>query len=268
MRKDRPERKESEVIGLIPAGGQAKRLSPLPCSKELYPIGFERTDAAATERPKAVCEYLLERMRQAGIERVYIVLRQGKWDIPAYLRDGAMLDMHIAYLMMNLPFGAPYTLDQAYPFVRDSLVALGFPDILFGTENGFEQLLVKQAASGSDVVLGLFPTDRSEKVDMVDVEADGKIRRIVIKPKQTSLRFTWGIAVWTPAFTHYMHEYLKGRGATAAQQPELFVGDVIQAAIHDGLQIQSLQVSKEPFLDIGTPDDLVRALRDLASRGK
>ncbi len=47
MRKDRPERKESEVIGLIPAGGQAKRLSPLPCSKELYPIGFERTDAAA-----------------------------------------------------------------------------------------------------------------------------------------------------------------------------------------------------------------------------
>ncbi len=54
----------------------------------------------------------------------------------------------------------------------------------------------------------------------------------------------------------------------AAQQPELFVGDVIQAAIHDGLQIQSLQVSKEPFLDIGTPDDLVRALRDLASRGK
>ncbi len=47
MRKDRPERKESEVIGLIPAGGQSKRLSPLPCSKELYPIGVERTDAAA-----------------------------------------------------------------------------------------------------------------------------------------------------------------------------------------------------------------------------
>ncbi len=47
MRKDRPERKESDVIGLIPAGGQAKRLSPLPCSKELYPIGFGRTDAVA-----------------------------------------------------------------------------------------------------------------------------------------------------------------------------------------------------------------------------
>jgi glucose-1-phosphate thymidylyltransferase len=30
-----------EIIGLIPAGGVAERLSPLPCSKEIYPIGFK-----------------------------------------------------------------------------------------------------------------------------------------------------------------------------------------------------------------------------------
>ncbi len=51
-----PKTTQREIIGLIPAAGQATRLAPLPCSKELYPIGLERGGA----RPKVVCEYLLD----------------------------------------------------------------------------------------------------------------------------------------------------------------------------------------------------------------
>jgi len=29
-----------EVVGIIPASGRATRIAPLPCSKELYPVGF------------------------------------------------------------------------------------------------------------------------------------------------------------------------------------------------------------------------------------
>ncbi len=266
MKKNQRDQGEQAVIGLIPAGGQATRLPTLPCSKELYPVGFERESAAKQPRPKVVCEYLLEKMRRAGITNVYIVLRHGKWDIPAYFRDGATLDMHIAYLMMNLPFGAPYTLDQAYPFVRHSLVALGFPDILFSPDDAYEHLLAKQKTSEADVVLGLFPTDRPDKVDMVDVGADGKVRQIVIKPQQTSLHWSWGIAVWTPAFTHYMHEYLARSKDSAAERPEPFVGDIVQAAIEDGLRVHAVQVSETPFLDIGTADDLVKAVRQFSAR--
>jgi len=28
------------VVGLVPATGRATRITPLPCSKELYPIGL------------------------------------------------------------------------------------------------------------------------------------------------------------------------------------------------------------------------------------
>lgn len=260
MTKDQYDQREQAVIGLIPAAGQATRLPALPCSKELYPIGFQHDDAAAQPRPKVVCEYLLDKMRRAAIRNVYIILRPDKWDIPAYFRDGATLDLHIAYLMMNLPFGAPYTLDQAYPFVRHSLVALGFPDILFSPDDAYEQLLAKQKTSNADVILGLFPTDRPEKVDMVDVGPDGKVRQIVIKPQETSLRWSWGIAVWTPAFTHYMHEYVVCSKESAAERPEPFVGDIVQAAIQEGLRVEAVQVSKKPYLDIGTPDDLKKAV--------
>jgi glucose-1-phosphate thymidylyltransferase len=66
-------------------------------------------------RTKVVYDYLLEEMWLAGITKVYVVLRERKWDIPADFGDGKMLDVHLAYLMMDLSFGVPYTLDQACP---------------------------------------------------------------------------------------------------------------------------------------------------------
>ena len=39
------------------------------------------------------------------------------------------------------------------------------------------------------------------------------------------------------------------------------VGDVVQAAIDHGMRVEAVQVSDEPFLDIGTGEDLVSAVR-------
>ncbi len=262
---------EREVIGLIPAGGQATRIAPLPASKELYPIGFRTVEGDRGLRPKVVCHYLLEKMRLAGIHKAYFVLRPGKWDIPAYFRDGAMLDMHLSYLMMGLPFGVPYTLDQAYPFVQDALIALGFPDILFQPDDAFTQLFVRQATSQADVVLGLFPTDQPHKAGMVDFDAQGRVQLVIEKPAQTHLQYMWGIAIWTPAFTHFLHQYLTTIQATQdAENPlpqlrELPIGDVIQAAITRGLRVEAEVFATGTYLDIGTPEDLVRAVRTFAA---
>lgn len=260
-----------KIIGLIPAGGQATRIAPLPCSKELYPAGFRQVGDGLELRPKVVCHYLLERLRLAGIDKAYVVLREGKWDIPAYLGDGAMLNMHLAYLIMGLPFGAPFTLDQAFPFVQDALVALGFPDIIFHPEDAFVHLLEQQAATAADVVLGLFPTDQPQATDMVEWDADGKVRRITVKPAQTDLLYAWVIAVWTPAFTHFMHQYLAALQAGGAQEQsnngrprtrELYVGHVVQAAIEAGLRVEKCLFPQGSYLDIGTPDNLVKAIQN------
>ncbi len=264
---------DREVIGLLPAGGRATRISPLPCSKELYPLGFHRIDEGGALRPKVVCHYLLEKMRLAGIMKAYIVLRQGKWDIPAYLGDGQMFDMQLAYLMMHLPFGAPYTIDQAYPFVQDHIVAFGFPDIIFQPDDAYVRLLKRQADTNADVVLGLFPVDQPQKWDMVDFDEKGRINQILIKPPQSHLRHTWIIAVWTGVFTQFMHQYLsmilsppggedqEESNEVFSKQRELFVGDVIQAAILDHLHVEGVLFPEGTCLDIGTPDDLVKAIR-------
>ena len=96
---------------------------------------------------------------------------------------------------------------------------------------------------------------------MVELEINGKrVRRIVVKPTQTHIPFTWGIAIWTPVFTTFMHNYLASKDESVANHPEVFVGNVIQAAIDNDMRVEGLQVSDHPYLDIGTPEDLARAV--------
>ncbi|HEY7213872.1 MAG TPA: hypothetical protein VIC28_04540 [Thermoanaerobaculia bacterium] len=117
------------LVGLIPAAGRAERLGPLPCSKELLPVGFRETPKGPV--PKVVGHYLLERFRAGGIRQVFMVLHESKWDIPRYFGSGEIADVALAYLSIPGSRSVPETLDRAYPFVRDSLVALGFPDVIF-----------------------------------------------------------------------------------------------------------------------------------------
>jgi glucose-1-phosphate thymidylyltransferase len=262
---------KKRIIGLLPAGGQATRISPLPLSKELYPIGFHFSKNNQTDkthlRPKVVSHYLLEKMQLAGIEQAYFILRSGKWDIPAYFGDGTMLSMNLGYLIMGLSYGVPFTLDQAYPFLQDAIVALGFPDILFQPDDAFTKILARQTATDADIVLGLFPTSNPEKAGMVDFDATGKVNLIIEKPQHSDLKYMWAIAVWKPAFTEFLHHHiltLKAR-KDLLQLPELPIGNVIQAAIQQGMHVEAEVFADGSYLDIGTPNDLITAVHQYSS---
>src|SRR6266699_3765076 len=68
--------------GIIPAAGNGTRIQPLPFSKELLPIGSRQHDG--TERPRAVSEYLIERMLQGGADKICFVISRWKFDILQY----------------------------------------------------------------------------------------------------------------------------------------------------------------------------------------
>jgi glucose-1-phosphate thymidylyltransferase len=221
-------------------------------------------------RPKVVSHYLIEQLRQGGVYRAFFILRNGKWDIPQYYGDGAMVGMSLGYLMMGKPFGTAYTLDAAYPFVRGARVALGFPDILFEPRDAFTRALHRLASTRADLVLGLCQVRDKSISDMVAVDRTGRVREVVIKPKTTKLKLGWVFAVWTSKFTEFMHEYLQ-TPRTSTEVPdaglpaELTVGDVIQAAVSGGLPTQSVVFPRRTYLDIGTPANLIEAVRESAS---
>lgn len=260
------------IIGLIPAAGQGTRLSPLPMSKELFPVGFRMVTSKAGARPKVVCHYLLEKMQRAGVEKAFFILRPGKWDIPAYLGDGADVGLHLAYLTVHVPFGVPFSLNQAYPFVQGATVVLGFPDILFEPENAYQVLLDRLHGGTADVVLGLFPTDQPDKVGVVDFDDNGVVRGIYEKSGLTHLPYMWAIAAWRPSFTEFLHRFVGDRAkaligsqipqhmATLPPHSETPIGDVIQAALESGLRVEAHPFAQGSYLDIGTPENLAKAI--------
>ena len=248
------------IVGVIPAAGTASRLQPLPFSKELYPIGFEKTNGSISHT-KVAAAYLVEQMAAAGAEQLYFILRKGKWDIPSYFGDGSQFDLSIAYLIMGLPHGSPFSTDQAYSFVKDKLVLFGFPDILLAVPGAFEKLVQKQEETGAAIVLGIFETDNPEKWDVVVLQTDESINSIHPKPHISSSKHAWAFACWSPEFTIFMHDYLQ----QALERPEsitseLSIGHVLQAALKSGLKVSSVLFERNCCLDVGTPEDLQKAI--------
>ncbi|HTE34586.1 MAG TPA: hypothetical protein VK666_29610 [Chryseolinea sp.] len=257
---------QKEVIGLIPAGGHATRLAPLPCSKELFPIGWQ-VDDAGNKKPKVVSHYLLDKYKAAGVSKIYFILRKGKWDIPQYYGDGAMTGMDLAYLIMNLPHGHPFTIDQAFPFIKDNMVAFGYPDILFEPHDAFSRLLAKQVATNASVVLGIFPITPDQRwVDLLSFHEDQKIKSIArADSNPLDQRLGWAIALWSPEFSLFMHQFLndavKANTFTAAGGKEYTMNHLFQAVLDKGLSIESVVFESGFVLDVGTPDDMIAAQR-------
>lgn len=257
-----------EVIGLIPAGGQATRLAPIPSSKELYPIGF-RAIVGDNLRPKDVSNCLLENTHLADVRKASMILRAGKWNIPAYYGDDVIVGMHLGYLTVQLPYDVPVTLSQAYPFIRHALIAVTFPDILFQPKDTFKHMLARQAKTQADVVVGVVPFETPHKGGMVDFDVNGQVHQLLDKPTESHLMYSWHVAVWAPKFTKFMHQFLAAIKAKHNQKSqidpsysikEIPLGTLIQAEIAQGLRVEAEVFPEGGYLDIGTPGNLVKAV--------
>src|SRR5918912_1583391 len=101
--------------GIIPAAGMGSRIQPLAFSKELLPVG-SRFDGA-TERPRAVSEYLIERMLSAGADKICFVISPWKSDIMQYY-GGAIGGAAIAYVVQPEPAGLCDAIFRALPLIN------------------------------------------------------------------------------------------------------------------------------------------------------
>lgn len=247
-----------ELFGLFPAAGTATRLGLPGASKEILPIGA-RPGPDGPEQPILVCENLLAAFRAAGCARVLVLRRAEKVDLERALGDGARFGVAIEHLVVPPTRSVPETLDQAYVRFRDREVAVGFPDVLARPVEGLAAAVAHRRASGADVALALYPTDRPHKCDMVAIGSDGAVRGIEIKPARTALSLTWLFATWGPRFSAFLHHAVR-RGRPPHGR-ELAVSDVLLSAIAAGLRVEAVALPSGSHLDVGTPDDLARARR-------
>ena len=270
----RGENWQKEVVAVLPAAGRSLRLAPLPCSKEILPVGLQTTADTRAPRLRVVSHYLFDCLKKAGIRKAYIVIRQGKWDIPAYWGNGEMIGMNLAHVVIEGSSGPPDTIDRAYPFVKDKIVAFGFPDIILRPKDVFVKLLNRLNRSRGDVVLALFPAHDAKAMDMIDIDATFRVRAIHLKPRRTRLRYAWLCAVWTPVFTEFLHQFLlrvkKGEKSGVVgnrridAQGDIPVGVVLREAVKAKFKIEGVAFPTGWYIDIGTPKALSMVHRSVS----
>ncbi|HEX3555579.1 MAG TPA: nucleotidyltransferase family protein [Thermoanaerobaculia bacterium] len=230
--------------GIVPAAGTGSRIQPLAFSKELLPVG-RRTDGE-TERPKAVSEYLLERMTLAGASKICMVISHGKSDIVEYY-GGSLGAVPICYVVQPEPRGLCDALFRALPLLGpDDEVLIGLPDTVWFPEDGLRRL-GRPGREGLSFLL--FPVQRPELFDAVVTDEDGRVLEIQVKRQDAASTWVWGAFRMPAAVFRELHELWRERAERGDR--DVYVGTLVNAWLARGGEAWGVRAG-ESYVDVGT----------------
>lgn len=248
-----------QIIGLIPAAGKASRMENLPFSKELLPlVNSSSIDTSRVEYPRVAIDNALETITSAGIDDTCIVIAPGKWDIPNHTGSGERYGQHLAFVVVEESPSVPASLASARFVIQRREVAMVFPDIVFEPRWALKEIIEHRRQEDVDLVLALVPAANGDKIDIVTVTKNGSVTQVTPKPGRDRHGWTWVAATWSHRFTSYLETTFRALEATAADtfKRELYVADLINAAIEAGYRVRSVSYPHGISYDLGTPDEL------------
>jgi len=237
--------------GIIPAAGEGSRIQPLAFSKELLPVG-SRLDGG-TERPKAVSEYLVERMLIGGARKICFVISHGKSDILEYY-GGEIGGAALSYVVQSRPAGLCDAIFRALPLIPpDEMVVIGLPDTVWFPNNGLCSLGEKALS------FLLFPVDHPELFDAVVTDGHGNVMEIQVKKTNAASAWVWG-AFKMPG--HVLHELFQLW--SKRERRDEYMGTLINAYLAQGGQALGIRAG-EAYVDVGTLNGYREAIHLLSA---
>lgn len=233
--------------GIIPAAGVGSRIQPLAFSKELLPIG-SRSDGEL-ERPRAVSEYIIERMLAAGTDKICFVISPGKSDIMEYY-GGSIEGASLCYVVQPRALGLCDSIFRAIPLIdaRDEVV-VGLPDTIWFPTDGLRLL------PGGALSFLLFPVDRPELFDAVSAAGDGRVTAIQVKAAHPDSHWIWGAFKTTGAVLRSLCSLWKERECRDA-----YIGDLVNAYIARNGVVRGVH-GGSAYVDVGTLHGYREAMR-------
>lgn len=238
--------------GIIPAAGMGTRIQPLGFSKELLPVGSSMD--AGVERPRAVSEFLVERMLAAGTTKICFVVGPGKSDIVQYY-GSSVRSADLCYVVQPRAGGLCDAIFRACPLIqRHESVVVGLPDTVWFPQDGLAFL--------PDDVLSflLFPVERPQAFDAVITDEAGNVQEIQVKHPDAQSNWIWGAFKMPGRVLHELNALWEERG-----RRDEYVGTLVNAYIQNGGRAIGVRAG-EAYVDVGTVNGYREALSLLASR--
>jgi dTDP-glucose pyrophosphorylase len=224
--------------GIIPAAGAGSRIQPLAFSKELLPVGGRRD--GNVERPRAVSEYLVDRMLRGGATKICFVISPGKSDIMEYF-GGSVLTAHVCYTVQPRPAGLCDALFRTLPLIgRHEVVNIGLPDTIWFPEDAF------CALSPDTLSFLLFPVERPQLFDAVVTDEAGRVQEIQVKQKDARSNWVWGAFRMPAKVFNELYELWCER-----DRQDEYVGTLVNAYLAQGGSAAGVKAGNA-YVDVGT----------------
>ena len=224
--------------GIIPAAGAGSRIQPLAFSKELLPVGSRRE--GELERPRAVSEYLVDRMVRGGVRKICFVISPEKSDILSYY-GGEAPPARIFYAVQSRPAGLCDAIFQAAPLVHSEEQAIvGLPDTVWFPGDALCRLEDHRFS------FLLFPVDHPERFDAVLIDGANRVLEVRVKRRDAGSRWIWGAFKFPGSVLHALHELWRERGGV-----DEYFGSLVNAFIERGGVAHGV-CAGESYVDVGT----------------
>jgi dTDP-glucose pyrophosphorylase len=239
--------------GIVPAAGMGTRIQPLAFSKELLPVG-SRVEGGA-ERPRAVSEYVVERMVKAGADRICMVISPGKADIVNYF-GGSVGGADVCYVVQDRAGGLCDAIFRALPLIApDEHAVVGLPDTVWFPDDALA-LLPDEPLS-----FLLFPVERPELFDAVLAGPDDYVEEIRVKHAKPSTQWVWGAFKLTGRTLRELHALWEER-----DRADPYIGTLVNAWLGRGHRARAVRAGTA-YVDVGTLNGYREAQKLLLERG-
>ena len=236
--------------GIVPAAGRGSRIQPLGFSKELLPVGSRSENGC--ERPRAVSEYLLERMVIGGAEKICFVISPDKTDILEYFGP-QFGPARMAYVVQPRPSGLCDAIFRADVLIGpEEVVVIGLPDTVWFPEDALSQL------PDDRLSFLLFRVQRPQLFDAVVLEADGRVREIQVKRPDATSSWIWGAFKMPAAVFHELRRLWLER-----ESRDQYIGTLVNAYLAAGGAALGIRAGTA-YADVGTLHGYRDALQMLA----
>jgi glucose-1-phosphate thymidylyltransferase len=220
----------------------------------MLPVG-STFDERGVERPKAVSEFLVERMILAGADRICFVISPEKTDIiPYYARHPEA--SRFCYVVQERPNGLCDALFRGLQVMRDDEdVLIGLPDTVWFPESGFTLPPPNQLS------FLLFPVEEPWRFDAVVTSSD-LVREIQVKADRPASDWVWGAFRMPARIFRALHSLW-----LEPDRGDEYVGTLVNAYLRLGGCAVGVRAG-ERYFDVGTVEGYraaIEALRPVAA---
>ncbi len=237
---------------VVLAAGEGVRLQPLTLTRPKHLINVGG---------KPILEHCLDAVKACGINEVIIVVNYMAEAIRRYFGSGEGFGLKIEYVRQPVVLGTGNAVSAVEPYVQEDFVLI-YGDLLF-TSEALRKVLSMYNAKKLAAALAVVPVERPEDYGIVELEAEGSVKRIVEKPslgEAPSNLANAGLYVFS------VEIFEKAKRISASSRGEWEITDAIELLLKEGKPVFAAEIPRDGWFDVGRPWDLLEANRWVLTR--